>query len=419
MATIPCVLSCLRHEPLDSRIASGVEQLCGELGHEFRDRVFTPLVTIRLFILQVLHANTAITHLRQLIGFNFAPSSYCEARQRLPLVLLQSLLQMMPGWVDAILAGPLLLGGRVLVADGSSVSTPDAPGMLDHFQLPRGQKPGVGYPMAKIMGLMDAATGMFLQLLELPLFQHDMRGVMSVHRYLRAGDILLGDRALCSFAHFAVLSAAGVFGCFRLHHRRKDLRPGVQRWTKPRTCPVWMTAAQFERLPKSIEVRLVRYVVAYPGFRTHEVFVATTLMDENLWPDQAIARMYARRWSIELCFRHLKTTMKMDMLKCQSVEGVLKELAIYLMVYNMVRLVMLKAADKMGVDVDRVSFIDAARCLASYLLGLEGVVELIVNPARPGRVALRLARRRKKPFNNTTKPRAAYRQASHPQGVGD
>ncbi len=92
MATISSVLSCLRHEPLDSRIGSGVEQLCEELGHQFRDRVFTPLVTIRLFILQVLHANTAITHLRQLIGFNFAPSSYCEARQRLPLVLLQSLL---------------------------------------------------------------------------------------------------------------------------------------------------------------------------------------------------------------------------------------------------------------------------------------------------------------------------------------
>ncbi len=120
-----------------------------------------------------------------------------------------------------------------------------------------------------------------------------MRGVMSVHQYLRAGDILLGNRALCSFAHFAVLSAAGVFGCFRLHHRRKDLRPGVQRWTKPQTCPVWMTAAQFARLPKSIEVRLVRYVVAHRGFRTQEVFVATTLMDEKLWPDQAIAQMYA------------------------------------------------------------------------------------------------------------------------------
>ena len=62
MATIACVLSCLRHQPLDSRITSGVEQLCGELGHKFRDRIFTPLVTIRLFILQVLHANTAITH---------------------------------------------------------------------------------------------------------------------------------------------------------------------------------------------------------------------------------------------------------------------------------------------------------------------------------------------------------------------
>jgi len=200
-------------KPLDSRIASGVEQLCGNWGmssetgsHAIGDDPFVHPA--------VLHANTAITHLRQLIGFNFAPSSYCEARQRLPLVLLQSLLQMMPGWVDAILAGPLLLEAGCW---GRRVECQHARRAWNARSFPAAawaKKPGVGYPMAKIMGLMDAATGMFLQLLELPLFQHDMRGVMSVHRYLRAGDILLGDRALCSFAHLPCSAPPGCLVAF-------------------------------------------------------------------------------------------------------------------------------------------------------------------------------------------------------------
>jgi hypothetical protein len=70
------------------------------------------------------------------------------------------------------------------------------------------------------MGLLDAATGMFISLLALPLFQHDLRAVISVHCFLRAGDILLGDRAFCSFAHLALLDARGVLACMRLHQRR-------------------------------------------------------------------------------------------------------------------------------------------------------------------------------------------------------
>ena len=70
------------------------------------------------------------------------------------------------------------------------------------------------------MGLMDAATGLFVQMLCLPLFVHEMRAVVNVHAMLRSGDILLGDRAFCSFVHLALLNARGVFCCFRLHQRR-------------------------------------------------------------------------------------------------------------------------------------------------------------------------------------------------------
>jgi hypothetical protein len=409
------VLARLRRLPLDRidlPISQRVDQLCDEIGHQWRDRLLTPLVTIRLFILQIVHGNTAIVHLPRLAGFWFSSGSYTEARTRLPLELLRSLLRDMHTWAaDRVDEGlPPLLGQRVLSVDGSSGSMPDTPELCQRFGLPSGQKPGVGYPMARIMGLLQAATGMFLELLALPLFTHDMRGAIALHPMLRAGDILLGDRAFCSVAHFCLLSARGVFGCFRLHQRRKDTRPGLQQWKKPPVAPKWMTTAQFAMLPASITIRLVRYTVQEKGFRTREVFIATTLLDSQRWSDQYIANLYGQRWPIETCFNHIKTTLNMDVLKCKTVEGVLKELTVYLIVYNLVRLMMLKAAQLQNVAVDRISFIDAVRALAAHLNGLSSESKLVINPKRPGRHQPRVVRRRKKEYDLMTRPRAEYRR---------
>ena len=122
-----------------------------------------------------------------------------------------------------------------------------------------------------------------------------------------------------------------------------------------------------------------------------------------------MADLYCRRWEIETCFNHLKTTMKMNVLKCQSVEGVMKELCIYLLVYNLVRLQMLRWAMAAGVDVRRVSFIDAWRCLAAWALGLAGVDRLIVNPLRPGRSEPRAVRRRPKKYTLLMTPRSKWK----------
>jgi len=413
------VLARVARDPFANLPMKGaVDQLCEQAGHRWRERMLTPLATIRLFVLQVLHANTSITHLRHLAKMNFSPASYCEARERLPLIILQGLLHRMKDWSARAAAGAApMLGNRLLVVDGSTASMPDTPGLLERFGLPRGQKPGIGYPMARIMGLLDAATGLFVELLALPLFTHDMRGAIGLHRSLLAGDILLGDRAFCSFAHFCLLDVRGVFGCFRLHQRRKNLTPGLQQWKKPSNIPAWMTAAQFAALPASITVRIVRYAIEQKGYRTRHVIIATTLLDERRWPDERIAEFYGHRWPIETCFDHIKTTLKMDQLKCQTIDGVLKELAVYLIVYNLVRLVMLKAAVLQGVCAPRISFIDAARALAAWMTGSDFVAPLVVNPRRPGRQNPRVIRRRKKEYDLMTKPRSAYHQDSEDSSV--
>jgi hypothetical protein len=406
MAELAHVLARLKREPMaDLPMAGGINQLCAQCDLVWRERLLPPLVTLRLFLIQILHGNCAIAALRQLSGVGFAVSSYCESRGRLPLRLLELLLGWLAEQARRCVPEVRLIGHRVLIADGSTYSMPDTPQLNEHFHRARGTQPGVGYPMGKLMGLLDAATGLFVELLALPLLQHDMRSVVGLHPALRAGDILLGDRAFCSFAHFCLLQARGVLAAVRLHQRRKHQTPGVQRWIKPKQVPAWMDAAQYALLPALLDVRVVGYTITRKGYRTRRVLIATTLLDEALWPDAKIAELYGHRWSIETCFGHLKTTMKMNVLRCQSVAGVQKELAVYLAVYNLVRLAMLKAARVQHHGVWRISFVDALRWLAARLLGLPGVGRLIVNPDRTGRWQLRVIRRRIKPYDLLTRPR--------------
>ena len=407
MADMLAALARVRREPFADHlpIADAVNQLCRDRGHRWRDRLFTPLLTLRLFVLQVLHGNTSITHLRHLCGIDFAASSYSEARDRLPLQVFSGLLEAMARWADQAATAVAFIGQRLFICDASSFSMSDTTELREHFGLPPSCKPGIGYPVAKLMGLMDAATGLFTRLLAAPLFTHDMRHVLRLHPVLRAGDILLGDRAYCTYVHLALLQLQGVFGCFRLHQRRVAAT-GFKCWKRQGKAPVWMSVEQFQRLPLEMVVRLIQYSLHERGFRTRKVIVATTLLDEQAWPDEKIAELYGLRWQIETCFGHLKTTMKMNVLKCQSLDGVMKELAGYALVYNLVRLAILKAAEQQKVSVGRISFVDALRGLCSQMLGLPGVDRLLVNPHRPGRREPRVIRRRMKEYNLMKRPRA-------------
>ena len=414
------VLARLKREPLaDLAIAQPLDQAARQLGHTWRERVLTPMVMVRLMLMQIMAGNCPVPALRQLSGIDFVPSSYSEARSRLPLMVVQWLLGCLHAQAEQALGIVSKIGPRVLIADGSSYSMPDTPKLRQYFGLPAGASAGVGYPSGKLMGLLDLATGMFVSLLALPLFSHDMRGVVSLHPMLQSGDILLGDRAFCSFCHLVLLNARGAFGCMRLHQRRKENKSGASRWKKPAKPPQWMDLAQWALMPKFIDLRIVRYTITRKGYRTRHVMIATTL-EEASWPDEKIAELYGHRWQIETCFNHLKTTMKMNVLRCQTVEGVKKELAVYLAAYNLVRLAMLKAAQEQHLSPQRISFVDAQRWLLARMLGLPGVGRLIVNPDRRGRSQLRVIRRRLKKYALLTKPRSqAQAERDAKQAVSD
>ncbi len=273
-----------------------------------------------------------------------------------------------------------------------------------------------------------------------PLHSHDMGLVRKLHPRLEPGDVLVGDRGFCSFAHLAMRISQEFHAVFRVHQkqiinftpgrphagrRRSDgatkglpssrwiralgLTDQVVEWLKPERPPGWMSREEFAALPASVTVRELRYRIDVPGFRTRVITLVTTLLNETVYTAEALAKLSLKRWEVETHLRELKQTMKLDVLKCETVEGITKELTMYALVYNLVRVVMLEAARRQGVDVERISFIDALRWLATARAD-EPIAKLVVNPERPNRVEPRSIKRRPKQYPWMSAPRKELRK---------
>jgi hypothetical protein len=422
--------------------------LCREVGYQWRPRVLDPVTTVHLFLLQILHGNTACSHLPHLAGLRFTAAAFCQARTRLPLVVWQQLVRQTSAACEQTTHDEgRWRGHRTFLVDGSSFSMPDTPELQEYCGQPGGQRPGCGFPVAHLLALFHAGTGFLLEVLAAPWHTHDMAQVALLHPTLRPGDVLVGDRAFCSFAHLALLHQQGLHALFRVHQKQiVDFTPsrshttpkpraaqkGLPRsrwlrelgltdqlveWVKPVHPPAWMTPALFAALPAALCVRELRYRVAQAGFRTRTITLVTTLLEADLYPADALADLYRCRWQVETNLRHLKQTMGLEVLHCQRLAGVMKELTVFALVYNLVRIVMLEAAKRQGVALDRISFVDAVRWLSTARPG-EPLPPLVVNPHRPDRVEPRAVKRRPKPYPLLMKPRRVARHALRQQHVG-
>ena len=438
------VLNRLRQDLAAELTPDSIEAACKEEKYTWRNRLLDPATTIYLFILQVLHGNTSCRHVAHFGAWNFSDAAYRAARKRLPPAVFQRL---MGGVADAFKtsigsdADTTWRGRRVWLIDGSSFSMPDAPELQKAFGQPGNQRRGCGFPAAKFVALFDLATGMLLRVEPAPLRSHEMSRCAAATSALAPGDVVLGDRGFCSFAHIATLLNRKQDGVFRAHQRQIiDFTPGrpggprrrskqpdavirptskwvrsqgdwdqVVTWYKPQCKPAWISDEDYATLPDEISVREIRYKVHTKGYRVGEVTLATTLLDATEHPAAALADLYFRRWQVEVYLRDLKITLKMDVLKCETVDGVLKELAMFALVYNLVRSVARESAKAQGVAADRVSVMDALR----WLVGVEGGGDLsviLINPSRTGRIEPRVKKRRPKQYSLMTKPRAELRK---------
>jgi hypothetical protein len=329
----------------------------------------------------------------------------------------------------------------LFLLDGSSFSMPDTPELQESFGQPGAQAKGCGFPTAHLLLLFDAHDGFLLKAVPAPLRTHDLAHAALLHPELRPGDVLVGDRAFCSYAHLALCRQRRLHAVFRAHQRllinfrphRRFVPPqqagqaaaGVprSRWLKrlgkhdqlveyfkPAERPTWMTEADYARLPDTVVVREVRFRVREPGRRVRVVTLVTTLRDARRYSARALARLYARRWQVETDIRHLKQTLGMDVLRCQTLPGVVKELLMFVVVYNLVCRVRQEASRRQGVPPERISFVEALRWLRHARPGDE-LPRLRVNPERPGRVEPRARKRRPKQYDLLRKPRSQLRKA--------
>jgi len=441
--SIISVLTRLRQDLGEVLQPTTIHQACRQVGYSWRDRKLDPVATISLFLLQILNGNTACQHVVHFGRWAFTASAFCKARKRLPLGVLQSLVETVAARLrSATSEDARWLGHRVWMIDGSGFSMPDTPRLQGHFGSPAGQRPGCGFPVGHLVGLFDLATGMLSRMTISPMRTHDMSQVAHLACELKPGDLVLGDTGFCSYAHLAILIARGNHAVFRMHQKQiVDFTPGrpmptrrssganleglphslwvrsngpldqVVIWYKPKQRPRWMTAERFAELPGEIAVRELRYEVTTPGFRARVITLVTTLLDPAIYPRSELAGLYQRRWRIELNLRHVKITMKMDCLHCKTVDGVLKELAMFALAYNLVRSVMVESAGgrKAGVGVERLGFLDALRWLTNPIPGGDAN-EILINPRRPDRVEPRVIKRRMKKYPLMKEPRSVLRK---------
>jgi hypothetical protein len=413
----------------------------------FRDRIFTPLVTLWTFLSQVLSPDHSCREaVARLIAFRVArgekpcgpeTGSYCKARQRLPLKVLTDLVRGTGQQLDEQATDAWTWNGRrVQLVDGSTVSMPDTAANQQAFPQPRTQKAGVGFPLARLVAVISLATGAVRDLALGP-YQGKQTGETALFRALWdrfiPSDIVVGDRYFASFFGIAPLLARGVDGLFRMHQRRNyDFRRGrrlgvedhVVRWTKP-SRPEWMDEALYAQLPEELLIRELRVKVQRAGFRVEELVLVTTLLDPQEYSKEEVADLYLKRWNIELDLRSIKSVMKMDVLRCETPGMVEKEVWMHLLAYNLIRGLMARAAAAHGKEPRCLSFKGALQALGAFREGLQwtrgrrrrllweallGVVASYEVGDRPNRVEPRAIKRRPKPHKLLNEPRGQARE---------
>ncbi len=426
-----------------------IEAAMTQAGIVCREGLYTPWVTLWIFLSQVLDAKqcclqAVLRFLAYRVSQDLPPCSsetgaYCQARKRLPESVAKELFRTTGKQLHEreMPASWRWQGRTVKLADGTTVSMPDTPENQEAYPQPRSQKPGVGFPLARMVVLFSLAVGTVLEA-ALGQCRGKQTGEISLLRGLFDGlepeDVLLGDRIYCTYFDIVTLQERRVDVVTRLHQqRRADFRRGrrlgpddhVVTWARPRQRAPWMDAETFQRLPATIQMREVRVRVKTPGFRVQNIVVVTTLLDAERYSARDLAELYRARWHAELDLRSLKQTLHMDVLRCHTPEMVRKEIWVHFMGYNLIRRVMADAAQKHGILPRDISFATTLEGILAFAESLakatpsqiercyDHLLDAIARHRvgnRPDRYEPRARKRRPKAYGLLTEPRPVARK---------
>lgn len=418
-----------------------------ELGCTYRERLYTPHVTLWMFLSQVLSPDSscrdtvarllAYRKARGLPACSTDTGSYCEARLRLPKELIRGLARDTGRELSAqALDRWRWQGRRVKIADGTTCSMPDTPTNEQAFGKPRNQRGSSGFPVVRLLVVLCLATGAVLDLALGPC-RGKKTGELTLFRLLEKafekGDIVLADRLFCTYCDIAQLQRRGVDSVFRLNARRTaDFRRGqrlgkddhIVVWHRPERCPDAFNPKEFSRLPRELKLREIRIRVDVPGCRVKTLVVTTTLLDHTQYTKSALEILYRQRWHGEVDLRSLKSTLQMDVLRCKTPEMVQKEIWMHLLANNLLRSAMSATAVRHDVAPRQLSLRGTQQmvnALCSLLTtcpeGLDALCDSLFDAIaqhpvgnRPNRYEPRKRKRAAKPYPRLKHSRAEERR---------
>jgi hypothetical protein len=412
-----------------------IHEAVREAGETFVERIFTPAVTLWTFLSQIFDPDHSCAQaVARLLAFRISkglpPCSsdtggYCKARKRLPEQAVHSLVRKTGR--ELMDKGPrrwLWHGRQAKLVDGSTVSMADTEENQTEYPKPEHLPDGVGFPIMRLLVIFTLSVGTVLDA-AMGRFHGKRSGELSLFRtlddVLDPGDVVVGDRIFSNFWDVARLKARGIDIVMRMHAGRAPVyfrgrghSKGNRRicWGRKKR-PEWMTEELYNTLPEWLYLRALRVDVPQRGFRTKQLVLVTTLTDAEAYPAADIAELYRRRWQVELNLRSLKTTLQMDILRGKSPDIVRKEVWAHLLVYNIVRALMAKAAVQAGVRSEEISFKGALQTFNAFW---PHFVEAS-NPAEVARLWTiminAIAQRRVGDRPDRYEPRAVRRRAKH------
>lgn len=404
---------------------------------EHRERLYPPTETLSMFLAQALSEDRSCqkavndTAVRRLIGGLPAVSTttggYCRARQRLPLSMVSELVCCTGELIDRQVPKQWRWHGRrVRLIDGSCVTMPDTVANQVVYPQQSGQKPGLGFPICRLVGVICLSSGAILNAAIGPFYGKGADEQALLRTLLASfdrSDLVLGDAYYGTYFLLAALMEKGVDVVFEQMGARKrvtDFRSGqrlgkkdhVIELRKPKNKPEWMTQAQYDRAPEVLQIREL-------GVKGKVLI--TTLLSANKAPKEQLHRLYQRRWQIEVDFRHIKTTLGMETLSCKTPAMNHKEIWVYFLAYNLIRLLMAQSALLADILPRQISFKHALQLWqawsqqgALFMADTdEAMLFMLIAQQRvgnrAGRVEPRAVKRRPKAYPLLTKPRTVAR----------
>ena len=407
--------------------------------------IYTPAVTLWVFLAQCLSADHSCREaVAGLLTWRLArgqkpcstdTGAYCSARDDLPEEACLQLVRETGREIDDDAPRSWRWHGhRVLDVDGSTFTMADTPQNQAEYPQVSQQRPGCGFPIARILVVFSLAVGTALDA-ALGRWQGKDTGetglFRQLHPMLKKGDVVLADRCFSGWFDVALILQRGGHVLMRKHQTRPtDFRKGRRlgkrdhrvTWPKPDR-PAWMSREQYRALPAQLTLREVRVLVKQRGFRSKTIDVVTSLLDPVLYPAGEIAQLYRRRWQAELNLRSLKTVMQMNHLRCKTPHRVRNEFYMHLLAYNLIRGLVGLAAFRAEVEPWTLSFKGALQTLSKFLPLLDTGISLdewcdsllkaiaaheVGN--RPDRYEPRVKKRRPKSHKLMREPRANYKR---------